>query len=79
MAETADSSTPLLAVSVDPVRRLSSEQDFRLRVARNDLQRAHELELAGASAFEVARLAGALRVSLMNVLAIIDNLTGERS
>ncbi len=57
-------------------RGLSPEQDFRLRVARNDLHRAHELDLAGASAFEVAQITGALRVSLMNVLAIVDNLTG---
>jgi hypothetical protein len=55
---------------------LSPEQDFRLRVARNDLQRAHELDLVGASAFEVAQAAGALRASLLNALAIVDNLTG---
>lgn len=79
MADSVDSSPLPLTVSADPVRRLSPEQDFRLRVARNDLHRAHELELAGASACEVAQLTGALRVSLMNVLAIVDNLTGEQS
>ena len=53
---------------------LSPEQDFRVRVARNDLERAHELDLAGASVFDVAQAAGALRASLHNVLAIIDDL-----
>lgn len=62
----------------DLVRRLSPEQHFRLRVARNDLQRAHELDLAGAPPFEVAQAAGALRSSLLNALAIIDDLTGEQ-
>jgi len=79
MADSADYSTLLLTDPADPVRRLSPEQDFRVRVARNDLDRAHELDLAGASAFEVAQAAGALRASLFNALAIIDDLTGERS
>ena len=57
---------------------LSPEQEFRLRVARNDLTRAHELDLAGAPAFEVAQTAGALRSSLFNALAIINDLTGEQ-
>jgi len=74
MADSVDSSTLLLTDPADPVRCLSPEQDFRVRVARNDLQRAHELDLAGASAFDVAQAAGALRASLHNVLAIIDDL-----
>lgn len=57
-----------------PVRRLSPEQEFRVRVARNDLNRAHELDRVGASAFEIAQAAGALRSSLHNTLAIIDYL-----
>jgi hypothetical protein len=61
-----------------PGAALSPEQDFRLRIARNDLQRAHELDLTGASPMEVAQAAGALRSSLMNALAIIDDLTGEQ-
>ena len=61
-----------------PPNTLSPEQDFRLRVARNDLDRAHELDLAGAPPFEVAQAAGALRSSLFNALQIIDDLTGER-
>ena len=61
-----------------PPNTLSPEQDFRLRVARNDLDRAHELDLAGAEPFEVAQAAGALRSSLFNALQIIDDLTGER-
>jgi hypothetical protein len=75
MADSADSTTLLLTDPAHPVWRLSPEQHFRLQVAWNDLQRAHELELAGATAFEV----GALRSSLFNVLAIIDNLTGEQA
>jgi len=63
----------------DPVRCLSPEQDFRVRVARNDLDRAHELDLAGASAFDVAQAAGALRASLFNALAIIDDLVRARA
>jgi hypothetical protein len=78
MADSADSTTLLLTGPADPVRRLSHEQHFRLRVARNDLERAHELDLAGASPVQVALMTGALRSSLMNALAIIDNLTGER-
>jgi hypothetical protein len=78
MADSADSTTLLLTDPDDPVRRLSPEQQFRLRVARNDLERAHELDLVGASPFEVAQAAGALRSSLMNALAIIDDLTGEQ-
>jgi len=77
MADSVDSSTLLLTDPTDPadsVRRLSPEQDFRVRVARNDLVRAHELDLAGASAFDVAQAAGALRASLHNALAIIDDL-----
>ena len=62
----------------DLVRRLSPEQQFRLRVARNDLDRAHELDLAEAPPFEVAQAAGALRSSLFNALQIIDDLTGEQ-
>jgi len=77
MADPADSTTLLLTDPADPVRRLSPEQHFRLRVARNDLDRAHELDLAGATPFEVAQAAGALRSSLMNALQIIDDPTGE--
>ena len=77
MADSADSTTLLLTDPADPVRRLSPEQHFRLRVARNDLDRAHELDLAGATPFEVAQAAGALRSSLMNALQIIDDPTGE--
>lgn len=77
MADPADSTTLLMTTPVDPVRRLTPEQDFRLRVARNDLERAHELDMAGAPASKVAQLAGALRSSLMNALAIVDDLTGE--
>jgi hypothetical protein len=75
MADSADSSTLRLIVPDDPVRRLSPEQDFRLRIARNDLDQVRALELAGATAFEV----GALRSNLLNALAIIDHLTGERA
>ena len=78
MADSADSSTLLLTDPADPVRRLSPEQHFRLRVARNDLDRAHDLDLAGAEPFEVAQAAGALRSSLFNALQIIDDLTGEQ-
>jgi len=74
MADSVDSSTLLLTDPDDPVRCLSPEQDFRVRVARNDLDRAHELDLAGASSFEVAQAAGALRAGLHNALAIIDDL-----
>jgi hypothetical protein len=79
MADSADTLTLLLTDPADPVRRLSPEQDFRLRIARNDLQQAHELELGGATPFDMAMVAGALRSSLLNVLAIIDHLTGEQS
>jgi len=78
MADSADSTTPVLTDPPDPVRRSAPEQDFRLRIARNDLQQAHELELAGATPFDLAMMAGALRSSLLNVLAIIDHLTGEQ-
>ena len=78
MADTVHPSALLLTGSTDPVRRLSPEQDFRLCVARNDLQQAHEMDVAGVSAAEVAQLAGALRSSLFNALAIIDTLTGEQ-
>jgi hypothetical protein len=54
MADSADPTTLLLTGPADPVRRLSPEQDFRLWIARNDLERAHELDLLGAFPFEVA-------------------------
>ncbi len=59
------------------LRDLSPEQDFRLRIARNDLQSAHDMELAGASPSDMVQLLGALRSSLLNVLAIVDDLTSE--
>lgn len=55
----------------------SPVQDFRLRIARNDLKHAHELELAGAEPSEMVQLLGALRSSLMNTLAIVDQLVSD--
>ena len=78
MADSADSTTLLLTDTADPVRRLSPEQQFRLRVARNDLDRARELDLAGAPPSEVAQATGALRSSLMNALQIINDVTGDQ-
>lgn len=45
MADSVVSSPLPPAGAADLVRPLSPEQDFRLRVARNGLDRAHELEL----------------------------------
>ena len=76
MADSVDSTTLMLTDPTDSVRRLSPEQEFRLRVARNDPDRALELDLAGVPVFELAQTARALRSSLFNALAIIDDLTG---
>jgi hypothetical protein len=60
-----------------PAQRLSPIQTFRLRVARNDLERVRELDMVGAETTELALMAGAVRASLLNALQIIDDLTSE--
>jgi hypothetical protein len=57
---------------------LTPQQEFRLRIARNDLERVRDLDMVGTAVTELALMAGALRASLMNTLAIIDDLTQER-
>jgi hypothetical protein len=78
MADSADSSTLLLTDPADPVRCLSSQQDFRVRIARNDLAHLHGMDLRSAPPDELVLELGALTASLYSVLAIIDDLTGEQ-
>ncbi|MEZ0089719.1 hypothetical protein [Streptacidiphilus sp. EB129] len=60
-----------LGVSRHP---LTAPQDFRVRVARNDLERARQLELGGAPAAELLLIVGALTSSLYNVLQLVGDL-----
>ena len=53
---------------------LTPAQDFRARIARNDLERARSLDLAAAPPAELVLLVGALTSSLYGVLQIVDDL-----
>ena len=53
---------------------LTPGQDFRVRIARNDLERAGGLDLTAEPAAELVLMIGALVSSLFNVLQIVDDL-----
>ena len=53
---------------------LSPSQEFRVRVARNDLTRVHGRDLSAAPASELTLEIGALVSSLLNVLQIVEDL-----
>lgn len=54
---------------------LNACQHFRMRIARNDLDRVRELDSAGTSSAELVLMVGALTSSLYNVLQLVDDLT----
>ena len=54
---------------------LNACQDFRIGIARNDLERARQLGSTGASNDELLLMVGALTSSLYNVLQLVDDLT----
>ena len=54
---------------------LNACQDFRVGIARNDLERAHELDSTRASNDELLLMVGALTSSLYNLLQLVDDLT----
>ncbi len=54
--------------------RLTPGQEFRIRVARNDLKRARELGESGATPAELELMMGALVSSLYNALQIVEDL-----
>lgn len=55
--------------------RLTPGQEFRIRVARNDLKRARELGESAATPAELELMMGALVSSLYNALQIVEDLT----
>jgi hypothetical protein len=58
-----------------PTTELTASQGVRLRIARNDLERARRLDLAAAPPHELVLLIGALTSSLFNVLQVVDDVT----
>ena len=61
--------------SFAPVRPpLSPSQDFRVRVARNDLARVRGRDLSAAPASELQWEIGAIVSSLYNVLQVVEDL-----
>ena len=56
---------------------LSPSQDFRVRVARNDLNRVRGRDLSAAPASELQLEIGALVSSLYNVLQVVEDLAVE--
>ena len=54
--------------------RLTLSQEFRVRVARNDLERARQLDLGGAPPAELVLMVGALTSSLYGVLQVVEDL-----
>ena len=53
---------------------LSPSQDFRVRVARNDLDRVRGRDLSAVPASELQLEIGAIVSSLYNVLQIVEDL-----
>jgi hypothetical protein len=75
MADFADS-TPL-TTPTDPdatTSKLSAAQTFRMRIARDDLDRAREMDLATASNADLQLILGAITSSLYSVLQIAEDL-----
>ncbi|MBC3843485.1 hypothetical protein GXW82_34610 [Streptacidiphilus sp. 4-A2] len=60
MADSADSSPLRLAEAGDRLRILTAQQEFRLRIARNDLERVADLDMVGTEVTGLALMAGAL-------------------
>ncbi|WP_152645584.1 hypothetical protein [Streptacidiphilus albus] len=60
--------------STERCSRLTPPQDFRIRIARNDLENARKLSVAEAPQEELALVVGALTASLYNVLQLVDDL-----
>ncbi len=56
---------------------LSPSQDFRVRVARNDLNRVRGRDLSAAPASELQLEIGALVSSLYSVLQVVEDLAVE--
>ena len=75
MADFTDS-TPLQTLTEPELTRLSltSVQDFRVRVARNDLERVRGLDLAAVSEETLLLELGAMSSSLYSVLAVLDEV-----
>ena len=66
------------AIECSPPRSpLSPSQDFRVRVARNDLARVRGRDLPAAPASELQLEIGALVSSLYNVLQVVEDLAVE--
>ena len=74
MADPAVSTLQPLASPVSVRQPLSPSQDFRVRVARNDLDRVRGHDLSAAPASELQWEIGALVASLFNVLQIVEDL-----
>jgi hypothetical protein len=54
--------------------KLTPTQDFRVRIARNDLEQARQLDSAAASNAQLLLAIGYLTSSLFNVLQLVDDL-----
>ena len=80
MADPAVSTLQPPASPVPARPPLSPSQDFRVRVARNDLAHVRGRDLSAVPASELQWEIGALVASLFNVLQIVEDLAvgGER-
>jgi len=66
------------AIEYSPPRApLSPSQQFRVRVARNDLDRMHGRDLSVVPGSELRLEIGALVSSLYNVLQVVEDLAVE--
>ncbi|MEZ0094543.1 hypothetical protein [Streptacidiphilus sp. EB129] len=74
MAMSALLPEPLTEPEVTGRPRLSPTQDFRVRVARNDLEQAGQLDVGGTPPADLVLMVGALTSSLYNVLQLVADL-----
>jgi hypothetical protein len=79
MADFADS-TPLQILTEPDTSRpvLTPPQEFRIRVARYDLERVRDLDLSTTPASKLLLELGALVSSLYSVLGVLEQVTEPR-
>jgi hypothetical protein len=77
MADPAVSTLQPPAVPPRVRRPLSPSHEFRVRVARNDLDRVRGRDLSAVPASELQLEIGALVSSLYNVLQVVEDLAVE--
>lgn len=56
---------------------LNPSQEFRVHIARKDLERARQMDLGSAPPAELVLILGALVSSLYNLLAVLADVTAE--